>query len=236
MPRTVSDLNDQVRYEANLTAQDLPDADLLRLYNKHYQDLITDIVNLDENFFFEISSADLIATQQEYTLPRKTLSDASTTEAMKTIKVELQLDGETFFTAKRMSITEFDNPVEVNDQTWVNDNFRTNEPAYFIAEQSLFLLPFPVLTVVGGIRLYYAERPNDLADSNDSPHQGFPLSYHYLLVEGALMDIGRRFRKTDLEASSTNKFNAGSAEMLNELEPRSLDEDLGFVANDDYQE
>ena len=46
MPRIVSDINDQVRYEANLTAQALPDTDLLRLYNKYYQDLITAIVKI----------------------------------------------------------------------------------------------------------------------------------------------------------------------------------------------
>ena len=176
------------------------------------------------------------ADQQEYTLPRKTLSDPSSTEVITLLRLELRyVSGGVYFNAKRMSLSEFDDPNEVNTKEFVNNNFLTTEPAYFIAEQSIFILPFPTEEVIQGLRLYYAERPNDLSGNSDSPHQGFPLAYHYLLSEGALIDIGRRFRKTDLEASATQKYNAGRSEMLSELEPRSFDEDLGFVANDDYK-
>ena len=232
MPRTVSDLRTEIRYEANLTDKDLPDADLLRLINKYYQELVTDVVRVNEDRFYEIATSDLVANQQEYTLPRKVLADSSTTEAIKVKRVELNYTGADPTTAKHIDVNEIE---DSTDQETVNNNFDQNEPFFDMVEQSIFIFPIPTTDIVGGFLLHYIERPDDLVADSDAPHAGLPVGYHYLIVEGTLKDIGRRFRKTDLEDRARAGYDRGRAEMVTELEVSALNEDLAFRALNDYE-
>ena len=94
------------------------------------------------NTDFPIATGDLVASQQDYTLP---------TETIKIDRIEISYDGVNFYRATLLNPTEHSVALT---STNIASDFSTGSPAYSLNGRSIMLYPIPTIAVTGGIRVY----------------------------------------------------------------------------------
>ncbi len=224
---TLLQLRDDIRRQSKITSNDLSDATLNVIVNKYYDILLSIVSDLQEDRLLEKSTADLVADQQEYTLP---------TDIMRLKRIEVTYDGTDTQVATAFDINERGNPDSATDTTTISNEFSTDEPFYDQMDYSFFLYPIPSTSITGGLTLWYVQRPVALSADGDSPDAGIPQDFHYLLVEGPLKDVFRRFRKNDQEDRANANWERGKVQFRELMEPFDIGGSLAFKAVDDYGE
>lgn len=220
--QTLADVYADVRYNTGKDSTTLTDAQLLRLANKYYAQIVRHLVDLNEDIYAEISSADLVANQMEYVLPVDNTSSTYGGGAIKIMRVEVSLDGTNWYEAKPFGLSNLGIPFMKAESgnaaaiTTINLEFSSTQPYYSFADRSIFLLPIPVSTDSvaasnANLMIYWVKRPNELTSSSSIPD--IPKDFLNVLSEGIMQDVFRKSGRTADFRLAKQEYKDGISEM-----------------------
>lgn len=154
-----------------------PTADKLRAINKaiHYVTHLIleaqDEADFDDSNYtdFPIYTTSLVADQQDYALPDKTL---------KIQRVEISYDGTTWVKVEPFDIGESSQPT---DATSVEGDFSTSKPYYDVRSNSVFFFPIPQTNVTNGLKMWTLREPDEFTKTDTTQEPGFAEAFHPLI-------------------------------------------------------
>lgn len=148
-------------------------ADLDAAINSYYQLFVNEILeSMDEwDFQGEIATANLVANQQEYSLP---------TDIIKIKRAEISYDGTNWYNLNFFDINERG---KATDTTSITNDFSTSEPYADLMDTGIFLYPIPTAAVTGGLKIWYEKKVTELSSATDEPV--LVEAYHIGLARGA---------------------------------------------------
>jgi hypothetical protein len=135
------------------------------------------------DFQGETATTNLVANQQEYSLP---------SDILKIKRMEITYDGTNWYNVM---------PFDVNmrgastDTTSIARDFNKNEPLFDLMEDSVFLYPIPDTAVVGGLKIWYENIATELSSATDEPV--FADAYHKGLAYGAAKDYFQKYAEIE---------------------------------------
>lgn len=141
------------------------------------------------NTSFPILQANLVANQQDYSIP---------INVSKIERVEVSYNGSKFYRAFPMDKNEVSTSLTQSD---INSNFNTDTPFYDINYNSIFLYPIPTSSITNGIKIWTNINLTDISSSDVSTGTkvpGIDAVFHHILSLGPSLDF----------AISKNKSNA----------------------------
>ena len=133
--QTLTDVYSDVRFNAGKDSNTLEDADLLRIANKYYFPMFRELVDLNEELYAEISSADLVASQREYILPTDSSSTPFGGGLIKLQRVEISYDGSNWYVASPISLQEIATPTILDVD--LNNIYAKSSPVYWFKDRSV---------------------------------------------------------------------------------------------------
>lgn len=192
---TPFELKKYILWKLNISSEDFPDSEMLRIINLKLQDICEAITEAYQGFFGVFSEFNLVpsttAEKREYPLPADIMNNL--------YKVELKLDGKNWVPAKRTNLIPGKN--FRLDESWIRSNFNNSNPQYAIFRNSLFILSGEIKAITNGGRLWYINYPDkipnltenivDLAEATDKNSEvkvGFPRQFHELLARAVIID------------------------------------------------
>lgn len=167
------------------------DADIFRWINDGQRQ----IVMQNEGLLEKSSLANIVADQQDYSLPADLL-------ILRTVHIKDTVSG-AYFKLKGYSFNEFDEYVDGWDGTSIDQGAPTMFTVY---ESKLKLFPLPQVAVTSGLKIYYNRSPVDIDDSLDS--LDLPLLYHETLVKYCLQQAHEM--DEDWDAAQTKAVDANA--------------------------
>lgn len=178
---TLADLRTYLRFLTNTNSTTYTDTDTLVSLNAHYDYFVNEILESMDDWEFqaEVATCNLVASQQEYTLP---------TDIIKLKRVEVTYDGTNWYVANHFDINERSEPT---DSTSVNADFSTSKPYFDLMDTGLFLYPIPTANVTAGLKIWYEKNATALSAVGDSPV--FMKAFHKGLAYGAAKDYFEKF-------------------------------------------
>lgn len=151
------------------SAVQVTDADITRWAN----DAQRAIVLSNEGLLEQIATLNLVADQQEYSLPSDCLILSTIT-----CKNSTQLS---YFRLHGYSLTQFNEYVD----GWDGTTFGSGQPSIYTVFASMVrLFPVPSTAVVNGLKFFYCKNPPELV--NDADVLSLPLVYHNAVVNFCL--------------------------------------------------
>lgn len=188
------------RFLTNTNTTTYASGDALASVNRWYQFIISEVLQAMDDWDFqgEYGTANLVASQQEYTLP---------SDILKIKRVEVTYDGTNWYTASPMDLSE---RADATDSTSVNNDFNTAEPFYDLMDNSLFLYPIPTANSTGGLKIWYEKEGTELTNTSEP---NLPEFAQKALSYGMAMDYFEKYSERD---GFTNKRNLMKQE-LNEI-------------------
>lgn len=157
------------------------DAEILNLANPYKDEIASQIVLRNEDYFGMLFSRDLVAGRREYALPD---------EILNSIKyVEAYLDGTNLVHMDEFDINSYKRPTSESN---IIEQFSSLSPKYDLFRRSLWLYTGDaIIDVVAGLRLWAIIFPADITnlastvdmsvDPSTTTH-GFPRQFHELLA------------------------------------------------------
>lgn len=217
---TTSDLLTLTKQLINVStnSQEITDPALLNMLNNRFDFVNNQVVDINESYYLKIDQTiDLVADQESYTLPDQ---DANTRSRVLRVKrVEIAYDGTNFYTAEPIAIQDLPN------SQYTTTYYNANAPRYYIADESIYLLPTPSANATNALKMWYLQRQDRLENDDDIP--SFNDNYHYILAYGAACDailsISVAVLDTDDLAYADRykaQFEEGLASMLSTMQPR----------------
>lgn len=224
MAKTLLQIRTQVRsYLDETAAADWLDPELNTLINQRYHRVHSAIANVFEDYKITTSFDNLVANQQEYTLP---------TDLYKLRRVEVNYDI-TNTNSVFQKVTPFTALESIRTrlaETDVSSNI-TRDPGYYVTGSKIGFLPIPTLAGTNAIKYWYVPVLTDLVSDSDVIDIPYPDRYWHVIAEGATGDALRFGQQESVEADKLDKkFVAGVLLMQEELEDRVAD-DAKFVIN-----
>ena len=213
-------IKQSIYYLAKINASTFSQLDLNRIINTYYKQAQSAIRGINEDFFMEIATTDLVANTggtypNEYPLP-------SDYEKIKQIQVA-------FTPANPNSplSTEFQ-VVNIIGQESISDPSATiTTPTAVMLDKSFLLYPDPSITtrltlpVKGGIKMFYISQQPDLVNDSDIPN--IFSDYHDVIVWGSLIDIAVRLGNPTLLSEASAMFTKRMNEMKSYASGRVLE-------------
>lgn len=172
---TNQNIIDLARFRTNTNSQTASNTNLFLSLNERHRQLWLALQDTREDYGGEISTTNLVQSQQEYPLPD---------DCMKVKRVELTFDAVNW---KRVRFMDINERLRPNDTTSVLNDFSPSEPYTDIHESSLFLFPVPTAAVTNGLKLWYIKRPQDMSLTTDSPL--LPKEHHIWIVDLVCLDV-----------------------------------------------
>jgi len=192
---TISTLQDQVRYLSNTNSADYSDADIRTNLTRWAHLFTTEILDSMDMWDFqgEISTANLVANQNEYVFP---------IDVLKIKRVEVSYDGTNWYKADFFDVSQKGGALSGNE---IND-FTQVEPKVEAYDQSLFLYPTPTSAVTAGLKIWYSEElvgkdtdGDDITSfSADTDKPNIRDAFQRGLVWGAVQDYATKIGNLDL--------------------------------------
>jgi hypothetical protein len=176
--------------------------------NKYYLLMVRELIDLNEDLYAEISAANLVANQREYSLP---IDDTSTTYGgglVKLQRVEVNY-GSGARVADPISIQQNADPTIADSD--INNTFDTADPKYWFKDRSVWLAPVPTENVSSGLYIYWIKRPSEMTSSAAIP--SLPKDFLNVLSEGILIDVFRRLGRSEDAKQSQHNWDIGVANM-----------------------
>lgn len=158
--------------------------DFTRKINKWYGKVVTMILQSQDEWDFDdsnytnfpILTNDLVASQQDYSLP---------TGALKIKRIEVSFDGVTWKKVEPIDINELG---IATDSTSIVNHFNKSEPFYDVQGGSIFLYPIPDANVTGGIKIWISREVDYFTSADTTQEPGFSEAFHEMLALGASYD------------------------------------------------
>lgn len=212
---TLNGILQDIYFNGKITATTFAANDLLRIVNKYYKMLQGDLRAINEDFFVEISTTDIVANTggtypNEYPWPQDYEKIKQLQVAMAPANLSAPL------------ATEFAR-VQIIDANSVTD------PSYVFAEptaqafaDSFLLWPLlPAYPVRGGMKCFYIPVQPDLSADTDKPN--IFSDYHDAITWGSLIDIGHRMGRENLQKKAEAMFDKRRKEMKSYAASKILD-------------
>lgn len=165
---------DLVRARTNTNTNTLTNTNLFLFLNERNRQLVAALQAIRENYKSEVSTANLVADQQEYVLPD---------DAMRLKRLEVTYDGTNW---KNVIFFDINERRKQTDTTTVSNDFSTDKPYADVHDTSVFLYPVPTAARTNGLKLWYSVRPQDMTLTTQSAD--VPKEYHMFLVELITLD------------------------------------------------
>lgn len=225
--QTLGDIYTIIRSLANKDSTTLPDATLLPIANKYYYLMLREIIGLREEFYAEISSADLVSAQKEYQLPEDSTSTPFGAGLIKIQRVEITYDGTNWRVAEHIPFTQVTTPTILAAD--VDQYYDKVYPKYYIKDHRLWIMPEPDSTDDVGsgnanLFIFWIKRRGELTSSTSIPD--LPKDWLGVLQEGMLYDIFRKFNRTNDARDALQNWQVG-IQRMRELE-QELDEEQKY--------
>ena len=165
--------------------------------NWHNRMIVEILDSMDEwDFQGEIATADLVASQQEYTFP---------TDILKIKRIEVDYDGDGDFNkANPMDINSVDKTVATSAE--INGRWSTSSPEYGTFDDSFFLYPVPKTNRTGGLKIWYVKEVLPFSAfagsatfiAGNTAEPVFEDAFHRTISLGVALDYGMKYKMTDL--------------------------------------
>lgn len=153
------------------------------------------VQRVNEDFFFDILTTDLIADQSEYNL----YDDTNNIEVDKLQEVYVKYDSTATEHTKATLVNKDDLD---KDLTWYAENQPESDPIYYVADESVFIYP-KGKGVTGGLKYHATLKLNDLLITDDK--NSILIDAPELLADGLLPYVyqsrGLLNEKNDAKAS-----------------------------------
>lgn len=221
MAVTLSTIRTQVRsYLDEPTAADWTDVELNRLINQRYHRLFSAITTVFEDYRITFATADLVANQQEYTLPADFFK-------IRRIEINYDISNSDSQNQKATPVSGVDGiRTQLGD---TNGSTILRNPVYYILGDTIGFLPIPTKSGEEAIQMWYVPVLPDLTSDSSTVDIPYPERYYHVIAEGAAGDAYRFGEQNSSEADKyDSKFVAGVILMQEELEDRVAD-DSKFV-------
>lgn len=184
---TLSELDSYITFKTNDSTSSFTAAQRLASINKYYHKTQTMILQSSDGWQYDdtnktdypILTANLVAGQQDYTLPTSTL---------KIKRLEVKLDGTNWKRARAFDISGI---AGGSDDTSVAASFSESDPHYDVNSGSLFLYPEPESNVEGGLKIWIARQVDTFTSgqyTTGTLEPGFDDQFHIMLALGAAYD------------------------------------------------
>jgi hypothetical protein len=165
----VSDIKTRVKRQFGDEAQvQITDTDIVRWINDAQRYVVTN----NDGVLEKIATANVVAAQQEYTLPADYL-------IIRSIKIK-HPDG-AYYKMDPSTLENFDNLIN----GWENAaHYQGLSTTYHIYNGKFQVFPIPSINITSGWKIYYSRYPVDVV--NDADTIDLPLPYHNLVVNYCL--------------------------------------------------
>ncbi len=202
---TSNGLRNYARFLTNTSTNTYTDLDLTAALNMYYGEVIQEIIQAQDGWDFqaETATADLVADQQEYTLP---------TDILKIKRIEISYDGTNWTPVTFMDVNETSS---ATDTTTVGNNFQKSEPYADLMDKSIMLYPTPSANATGGLKIWYSKGVDDLSADTDEPV--FQNRFHKVLCYGAARDYFEKYLQITGNDGKRTKANANFKAMMEDL-------------------
>ena len=207
---TLNGILQDLYFKAKINASTFATGDLKRIINTYYKQAQAAIRGINEDFFMEISTTDLVANTggtypNEYPLP-------SDYEKVKQIQVA--------FTPASVTAplsTEYQVLNIVGQESISDPSVAITTPTAVILDNSFLIYPDPstttglTLPVTKGVKMFYIAQQPDLVNDGDIPN--IFSDYHDVIVWGSLIDIAVRLGNPTLLGEASAMFTKRMNEM-----------------------
>lgn len=183
--------------------------------NRGYQKIVNRLVNLGQDYYLQLTKADLVANQSSYGLPD---------DFRKLDRIEIGY-GSSATRYKARGI----NRNSINDPQYV---FSQSNPAYSLVGNQLELFPTPTANVTAGLWMWYFEGVADMVDDSDEPN--LPLTYADLPIEYAVGKAKIRQGLIEEGQLMLSEFYAEIQRMEEEVVDRETDDADRIIIRDPY--
>jgi len=213
-------LKQSIYYLAKINASTFSQSDLNRIINIYYKQAQSAIRGINEDFFMDIATTDLVANTggtypNEYPLP-------SDYEKIKQIQVAFTPSNP----AAPLS-TEYQVLNLIGQESISDPSAAITDPTAVILDNSFLLYPDPSVTtgltlpVTKGIKVFYIAKQPDLVNDGDTPN--IFSDYHDVIVWGSLIDIAVRLGNPTLLSEASAMFTKRMNEMKSYASGRVLE-------------
>lgn len=219
MAKTLLTLRNDVRhYLDENTEADWLDTDITRIVNKHYQRVVTAVVETYENYYITEATADTVANQQEYSLP---------TDFFKIRRVEIKYDSSGTFS--RALPADLDS-VRVNLGNTNQGLGILRNPTYYIQGSYIGFLPVPTAAGDENIKIWYIKQISDLSSDSSEINIPYPDRYYGIITKAAAAECLRKGQQEPVEAKRLEDEAQDDIDrMKRELEDRIAEEAKSVV-------
>jgi len=192
----VSDIQTRVKRQfGDESGVQVTDADILRWIN----DGMRQIVQNNEGLLEKSATTNLVASQQDYTLP---------IDLLILTLISCKVTGESSYTPLRhFSFTDFNVKIDGWDEA---TGSIARPELYTIYENEIKLFPIPDSSVTSGLKIYYKRIPTDVTLTTETPE--LPTLYHEALVKYCL---AQAYEMDEDFSASTQKLNEMNTDLVN---------------------
>lgn len=148
--------------------------------NEVYQDIVTTVTQeVNEDYFYDIFTSDLVANQNEYSFRTPTSWDVWMNK-LKELYIKYTADWD-YKRAKNISEATMEMTPD-----WYETNQSPENPIFIIADNSVFIYPKPSINVTWGIRASVTTIPRDLLIDDEESAIKLQRQHHKVLVYGVI--------------------------------------------------
>lgn len=233
---TVDNLITFIRDQSSTVASNVDATEIVRYLNIAYHNVENAISDrVDEDYFWDIFTADTVADQNEYTLP---VHDATTQGIKKINRVEIKRDS----TDDYHSLIRSDTIANYNTNKQYSDWYLQAQVGsgrgfWEFRDGSIFVYPVPENAVTDGLKIHAIKNLIDLvsggAESTIFPRHSELRQYHYIVWLWAIpYVISHRYESDpNMVVSAENRYRAELEKMIDELNSKSNDSQTVVLPN-----
>ncbi len=216
---TLNGIKQDIQFLGKITVNTFAAGDLNRIINKYYKQAQSVIRAVNEDFFMEIATSNLVANTggtypNEYPLP-------DDYEKIKQIQVAFTPANTSSPLSSEYQILHLIGQESISDPS-----VAITIPTGIILDNSFFIYPDPSLAttplpVTNGVKIYYIQKQADLVNDTDVPN--IFSDYHDVISWGSLIDIAARLGNQVLLGEASAMFTKRIGEMRSYASQRVLE-------------
>jgi len=224
-----SDIKSDIYFLSKSNVLSISDADLTRICNKYYLQLQDVVRSVNENFYMQVATADLVIGDGTYTYPDGLSGTAPAYNKIKSIWAAFQPAD-----INNPLNTEFIRVLVADPNAITDPNYEFTQPTALMFGNTFTLLPLVTdvtnYPVIGGVKIYYISENSLLSLPTDVPNI-FP-SFHDAVIQGSLIDVHARLGNEDASKMAQSVFAKRLVDISKYASARLPDE-LGIVEGQD---
>ena len=217
----VSEIIDIARDQTYTTEDQVSDSQALKYLNIVYRDVANNIIEANQDYFWQSSTRTFVSNTIEYGLP---------VDADKIIAVYAKYENDkSYIKCELDSFSTIDEDIETMDK-----EESPHHPIALIADTSVFVVPTPKKDVSEGLKLLYIEAPGELTLTDTAEDIEIPKQYQDVLWMGMKQYIFASRGMFDAKNNSFQEY----ANMINKIKsyvkPRTYSSIEAKAINLDY--